>query len=186
MYHHQGRGVIFYENAASSSRKRHAAITAVPMPLDIVGDAPAYFRVRLFTRNNNFYFLAYVLTKIKEAILSTAPEWSQHKKLISTLKPGLGKRAFRSTFVKEMPYFHVWFEIDGGIGHIVEDENKWPRGDLFAREVIGGMLDADELSVVKRQGRWAREDTKRVEPFKEDWSIWDWTRVLLDGAPGEA
>lgn len=161
MYHHQGRGVIFYENAASSSRKRHAAITAVPMPLDIASDAPAFFR---------------------EAILSSASEWSQHKKLMSTLKPELGKRAFRSSFVKEMPYFHVWFEIDGGMGHIVEDENKWPKGDLFAREVIGGMLDADELSVVKRQGRWTRDDTKRVEQFRKDWNTLDWTRVLLDGA----
>jgi len=105
---------------------------------------------------------------------------------MSTLKPELGKRAFRSTLVKEMPYFHVWFEIDGGMGHIVEDENKWPKGDLFAREVIGGMLDADELSVVKRQGRWTREDTKRVEPFRKDWNTWDWTRVLLDGAAGGA
>ncbi|KAF8422027.1 cell cycle control protein cwf19 [Tirmania nivea] len=165
MYHHQGRGVIFYENAASPSRKRHAAITAVPMPLEVASDAPAYFR---------------------EAILSSASEWSQHRKLLNTLKPELGKRAFRSTLVKEMPYFHVWFEIDGGMGHIVEDENKWPKGDLFAREVIGGMLDADELSVVKRQGRWTREDTKRVEPFRKAWNTWDWTRVLLDGTTGGA
>ncbi|KAF8474789.1 CwfJ C-terminus 1-domain-containing protein-like protein [Kalaharituber pfeilii] len=160
LYHSQGRGVIFYENAASSSRKRHAAITAVPMPKDLVENAPAYFR---------------------EAIMSTASEWSQHKKILTTRNPQLGKRAFRLTLVKEMPYFHVWFDIDGGIGHIVEDENKWPRGDLFAREVIGGMLDADEIEVIKRQGRWTRGgDSKRVERFRKEWHTWDWTRVLLD------
>lgn len=48
-----------------------------------------------------------------------------------------------------MPYFHVWFELDGGMGHIVEDSDRWPRGDLFAREVFGGMLDVD-IEVVKR------------------------------------
>ena len=122
-----------------------------------------------------------MFTHLKEAILSSASEWSQHKKLISTLNSQLGRRAFRSTFVKEMPYFHVWFQIDGGLGHIVEDENKWPIGDLFAREVIGGMLDADKFSVVKKQGRWNRGgDTKRLEQFRKDWHTWDWTKVLLD------
>ena len=117
----------------------------------------------------------------KEAILSSASEWSQHKKLVSTLNPQFGKRAFRSTFVKEMPYFHVWYQIDGGLGHIVEDENKWPKGDLFAREVIGGMLDVDKFSVVNKQGRWTRGgDTKRLEQFRKDWHTWDWTKILLD------
>lgn len=45
MYHHQGRGVIFYENAAVPTRRKHAAISAIPMPLDITAEAPAYFRV---------------------------------------------------------------------------------------------------------------------------------------------
>jgi len=42
------------------------------------------------------------------------------------------------------------------MGHIVEDSNQWPRGDLFAREIFGGMLDVD-IEVVKRQGRWHME-----------------------------
>ncbi|KAJ9647845.1 Pre-mRNA-splicing factor cwf19 [Coniosporium tulheliwenetii] len=160
MYHDQGRDVIFYENAAHPQRKRHAALEVVPLPYSLGETAPAFFR---------------------EAILSADEEWTQHKKLIDTLaraRDGLGKQAFQRTLAKEMPYFHVWFELDGGLGHIVEDSNRWPKGDLFAREIIGGMLDA-EPDVIKRQGRWNKND-ERVGGFKKRWRKFDWTRVLTD------
>lgn len=161
MYHDQGRDVVFYENAAAPQRKMHAAMQVVPLPYSLGETAPAFF---------------------KEAILSSDEEWTQHKKLIDTLsasKSGLGKQAFRRSIAKEMPYFHAWFELDGGLGHVVEDSNRWPRGDLFAREIIGGMLDI-EPDVVKRQGRWTRGD-KRLEGFRRRWRKFDWTRVLTDG-----
>ncbi|KAI2794805.1 hypothetical protein POX_a01406 [Penicillium oxalicum] len=162
MYHDQGRDVIFYENAAQPHRKRHASMEVVPLPYSLGETSPAFF---------------------KEAILSAESEWSQHRKLIDTLaksKQGLGRNAFRRTLVKEMPYFHVWFELDGGLGHIVEDDNRWPRGDLFAREVIGGMLDVAP-DVIKRQGRWNRGGDPRVEGFRKRWRKFDWTRVLVEG-----
>ncbi|KAJ9627996.1 Pre-mRNA-splicing factor cwf19 [Taxawa tesnikishii (nom. ined.)] len=60
MYHERDRGVIFYENAAQMhSRKHHAALVAVPLPMHLASDAPAFF---------------------KEAILSSDEEWSQHKR----------------------------------------------------------------------------------------------------------
>ena len=160
MYHDQGRDVVFYENAAAPHRKMHAAMQAVPLPYSLGETAPAFF---------------------KEAILSSDEEWTQHKKLIDTAaraRDGLGKLAFRRSIAKEMPYFHAWFEIDGGLGHIVEDSNRWPKGDLFAREIIGGMLDI-EPDVIKRQGRWTRGD-KRQEGFRKRWKKFDWTRVLTD------
>ncbi|EEH45628.2 uncharacterized protein PADG_01778 [Paracoccidioides brasiliensis Pb18] len=162
MYHDQGRDVIFYENAAQPQRHRHAAMEAVPLPYSLGEMSPAFF---------------------KEAILAADEEWTQHKKLIDTLaqaRSGLGKLAFRRTIAKEMPYFHVWFELDGGLGHIVEDANRWPRGDLFAREVIGGMLDL-EPDVIKRQGRWRKGGDGRVDGFKKRWRKFDWTRVLTKG-----
>ncbi|KMK54895.1 cell cycle control protein (Cwf19) [Aspergillus fumigatus Z5] len=162
MYHDQGRDVIFYENAAQPHRKRHAAMEAVPLPYSLGETSPAFFR---------------------EAILAADSEWTQHRKLIDTLakaKQGLGRNAFRRTLAKEMPYFHVWFELDGGLGHVVEDEHRWPRGDLFAREVIGGMLDLGP-EVIKRQGRWNRGGDRRVEGFKKRWRKFDWTRVLVEG-----
>ncbi|KAL2869877.1 putative cell cycle control protein (Cwf19) [Aspergillus lucknowensis] len=162
MYHDQGRDVIFYENAAQPHRKRHASMEAVPLPYSLGETSPAFF---------------------KEAILSADEEWTQHRKLIDTLakaKQGLGRNAFRRTLAKEMPYFHVWFQLDGGLGHVVEDTNRWPKGDLFAREVIGGMLDAGP-EVIKRQGRWTRGGDRRVGGFQSRWRKFDWTRVLVEG-----
>ncbi|KAH9904024.1 cell cycle control protein cwf19 [Xylariomycetidae sp. FL2044] len=162
MYHDQGREVVFYENAAAPQRHMHAAMQAVPIPYDLGDTAPAFF---------------------KEAMLSADEEWSQHKKVIDTGKrarEGLGKLAFRRSIAKEAPYFHAWFTLDGGLGHVVEDANRWPRGDLFAREILGGMMDV-EPDVIKKQGRWHRSSDGRVEGFKKRWRKFDWTRVLADG-----
>ena len=160
MYHDQGRSVIFYENAATPQRHRHAGMEIVPLPYSLGGIASQFF---------------------KEAILASDEEWTQHKKIIDTLsraKNGLGKLAFRRTLAKEMPYFHVWFEMDGGLGHVVEDANRWPKGDLFAREILGGMLDKGP-EVIKKQGTW-RTDDARVEGFRKRWRKFDWTRVLTE------
>lgn len=162
LYHDQGHDVIFYENAANPQRRRHASMEVVPLPRSAGETAPAFFR---------------------EAFLASESEWSQHKKILDTLKrsrDGLGKLAFRRSLVKEMPYFHVWFELDGGIGHVVEDPGKWPKGDLFAREVVGGMVDADP-AVVRKQGRWIKGEDRRIEGFKKKWRKFDWTRVLVEG-----
>ena len=161
MYHDQGRSVLFYENAAAPQRHRHAGMEVVPLPYSLGEIASQFF---------------------KEAILTADEEWSQHKKIIDTLaraKNGLGKVAFRRTLVKEIPYFHVWFEIDGGLGHVVEDSARWPKGDLFAREIIGGMLDKGP-DVIKKQGRWRRDDA-RMDGFRNRWRKFDWTRILTDG-----
>jgi hypothetical protein len=159
-YHEQGREVLFYENAAAPHRRQHAALVAVPVPYDLGATAPAFFR---------------------EAMLAADEEWAQHRKIIDTGKrarEGLGKMAFRRTLAREMPYFHVWFDLDGGLGHVVEDAERWPKGDLFAREIIGGMLDC-EPDAIKRQGRWSRNDD-RVDGFKKRWRKFDWTRVLTE------
>jgi hypothetical protein len=161
-YHAHDKGVIFYENAAfMSSRKGHAALNAIPLPHHLAENAPAYF---------------------KEAVLASDEQWSQHKPIIDTLalvqRAGYGKAAFRKAMVKEMPYFHVFYSLDGGMGHVIEDERRWPKGDLFAREIIGGMLDKGP-DVIKRQGRWERHD-RRVEGFRKKWSKFDWTTVLME------
>nr|RBR02306.1 hypothetical protein FVER53263_10141 [Fusarium verticillioides] len=161
MYHEQGREVVFYENAAQPHRRMHAAMVAVPIPYEEGATAPAYF---------------------KEAFLSSDEEWSQHRKIIDTgakARDGMGRSAFRRSIAKEMPYFHVWFTLDGGLGHIIEDAGRWPKGDLFAREVLGGIVDA-EPHVMKKQGRWMRGDP-RVEGFKKGWRKFDWTRMLAEG-----
>lgn len=160
MYHDQGREVIFYENAAAPHKHMHAAMMAIPIPYDQGAMAPAFF---------------------KEAFLSSDEEWSQHRKIIDTgakAKEGMGRSAFRRCIAKEMPYFHVWFTLDGGLGHVVENSDRWPKGDLFAREIIGGIVDAD-AHIIKKQGRWAKIDS-RVDGFKKGWRKFDWTRVLTE------
>ncbi|KAK2061959.1 hypothetical protein LY76DRAFT_565942 [Colletotrichum caudatum] len=161
MYHEKGQEVIFYENAAAPQRHLHAAMMAVPIPYEEGATAPAYF---------------------KEAFLTTDDEWSQHQKIIDTgakARDGMGRMAFRRSIAKEMPYFHVWFTLDGGLGHIVENSDRWPNGDLFAREIIGGILDVGP-DVIKKQGRWNKGD-RRVDGFNKKWRKFDWTRVLADG-----
>ncbi|ODQ65370.1 hypothetical protein NADFUDRAFT_47055 [Nadsonia fulvescens var. elongata DSM 6958] len=157
MYHSLGKGVIFYENAVSPHKNGHAVIEAVPIPLDLSNSAPAFF---------------------KDAILTSDEEWSQHLKIIDTGKrarEGAGRYAFKTSIAQEAPYFHVWFTLDGGYGHIVEDSNKWPRGDLFAREVIGGMMRL-EPHIIKKQGRWrCNIDDPQVMEFEQKWENFDWT-----------
>ncbi|TGZ82872.1 hypothetical protein EX30DRAFT_339137 [Ascodesmis nigricans] len=148
------QSVIFYESSLALHSHPHAYITAVPLPGDVQGLAPAYF---------------------KEAILASAPEWSTHQKILST--ENKGKMGFRRTMSKDMPYFHVWFTIDGGMGHVVEDERLWPRGDGFAREVLAGMIGA-EKEVVRKRGRWGR-NKEREEKWKRGWDQWDWSKVLV-------
>lgn len=160
MYHARGQDVVFYENAANPHQHRHAAMAAAPIPYEDGAMAPQYF---------------------KEAFLSSDSEWSQHRPIIDTQKAaneGMGRRAFRNSIAKEMPYFHAWFSIDGGLGHIVEDGGRWPKGDIFAREVIGGIVDA-EPHIIKKQGKWTRGgEGKRVDSFRKDWRKYDWTRML--------
>ncbi|KAG4306307.1 hypothetical protein PORY_000295 [Pneumocystis oryctolagi] len=155
----QDHDVIFYENAVAPHRHMHTAIEAVPVPRDIAIQAPAFFR---------------------EAILSSDEEWSQHQKIINTLskaKKGLGKMAFRRSISKEAPYFHVWFEIDGGIGHIVENLDKWGKGDILARQVFATMLGLDPI-VWKRRGRWTNTVDPRVKSFQKVWAKHDWTQSI--------
>jgi hypothetical protein len=162
MYHSRRQKPVFYENAARPGKHLHAALMVVGLPSSLQEQSSAFFR---------------------EAILASAPEWSQHRKLINTQKKaeeGMGRSAFRRSLAKEMPYFHAWFTLDGGLGHVVEDENIWPKGDLFAREILGGMLRVGP-EVWRKQGHWVRGDG-RIDSFRKVWGPFDWTSSLVEGA----
>ncbi|CAJ0834907.1 1804_t:CDS:10 [Entrophospora sp. SA101] len=88
-------------------------IECIPLPWDMSEDAPAYF---------------------KQSIIASGSEWSQNKKIIDT-----SKRGFRHSMVKELPYFHVWFGLDGGYGHIIEKSENFPK--WFGKEIIAGICD---------------------------------------------
>ncbi|KAI8827784.1 CwfJ C-terminus 2-domain-containing protein-like protein [Chytriomyces cf. hyalinus JEL632] len=143
-------GCIFTEQVVNFNWHKHTVIECVPVPLGKFEDAPAYF---------------------KEAMMASEEEWSQHKKMIDTSKNG-----FRRSMVKNLPYFHVWFEPNKGCGHVIEDSHEWP--DWFGREVLASMM---ELSPDRwRKPRRAQLDDverRRVE-FRRSFDKFDWTKAL--------
>ncbi|MCJ1311484.1 hypothetical protein MMC25_005156 [Agyrium rufum] len=175
-YHALRLAPLFYEAALSTpSAPHHAVMQCTPVPTQTLSLAPAFFR---------------------EAILSSTPEWSQHRKIIDTLalakgsgqdsRAAMGKWAFQRAMVKEMQYFHVWFEIDGGMGHVVEEGGDDVGKENWIRGVVSGMIgggDAMEGYGRGKKGKWGSKESEmeRAERFRKKWKEWDWTRVLLDG-----
>lgn len=152
-YSKLNKSVIFYET--SIYKNNHAAIVAVPIPLSLSPTIPGFF---------------------KQSILEHSSELEQHHNaIIDTMSNAerMGRDAFRHSIAKEAPYFHVWFNLNGGLGHIVEDIGSWPKGDLFAREVLGGVLNVDPY-IIRKQGRWAKND-ERINEMSQIWRQFDWT-----------
>lgn len=150
MFHEKGQGVIFMETVINLRSQRHTVIEAIPMPYNDYQDAPAYF---------------------KEAIMGCDEEWSQHKKLIDT-----SQRGFRYSLVKNLPYFHVWYGLDKGYGHVIENSSKFPH--WFGKEVIAGVLDLGPELWRKPKYHHPAENHQRVQEFLKSWEKWDWTAAL--------
>ncbi|KAL7749501.1 Pre-mRNA-splicing factor cwf19 [Sorochytrium milnesiophthora] len=154
MYDAQGKDVLFMETVPSMKWQRHTAIEVLPVSQEIKADAPAYFR---------------------EALMSADEEWTQHAKIIDTQK-----RGFRNSMVPELPYFHVWFTLDGGYGHIIEEREKF--SDWFGKETLGQIMDASPA--LYRKQRWLDRHTnhQRLRQFLSDFEPYDWTKMLEGGA----
>ncbi|CAG8487204.1 7451_t:CDS:2 [Paraglomus occultum] len=152
MFHSEDRGVLFFETVISFKYQKHAIIECIPLPWNLSQDAPAFFR---------------------EAILSTAGEWTQNKKIIDTAK------GFRNKMVKDLPYFHVWFNVDGGMGHVIENAKKFP--EWFGKEIVAGMCDLPPDRWRKPKKLNPRDKHKRVQEFVKKWKKWDWTQMLEGG-----
>ncbi|KAI9595111.1 CwfJ C-terminus 1-domain-containing protein-like protein [Syncephalis fuscata] len=149
MFHAEGRGCIFMETVMNLDWHRHTVIECLPMPEAQVQDAPAYF---------------------KEAILASDEEWTQHRKLYDTRKNG-----FRHTMTPRLPYFHVWFTLDGGMVMLLRIKNDFHP----ILEIIGGILD-----LLPQTWRKPRRITStniinmNVANFKKNWATYDWTAQL--------
>lgn len=103
--------------------------------------------------------------------MATDEEWSTHKKIIDTSQNGI-----RRSMVKNLPYFHVWFNLDKGYGHIIEDDQSWPS--WFGKEVLAGVMDLP--SHLWRKPKWIQQDDARVrlKNFSEKFKPFDWTAML--------
>ncbi|KAJ3024905.1 UNVERIFIED_CONTAM: hypothetical protein HDU68_007665 [Siphonaria sp. JEL0065] len=146
----RGQGCIFMEQVVNFKWHKHTVIDCVPVPLGKFEDAPAYFR---------------------EAIEASEEEWSQHKKVIDTAKNG-----FRRSMVKNLPYFHVWFEPNKGYGHVIEDSQEWP--DWFGREVLGSMMELSPDKWRRPKRASYEESDRRRAVFKAAFDKFDWTKAL--------
>ncbi|KAI8622763.1 CwfJ C-terminus 2-domain-containing protein-like protein [Chytriomyces sp. MP71] len=146
----RGHGCIFMEQVVNFRWHKHTVIDCVPVPLGKFEDAPAFF---------------------KEALMACEEEWSQHRKVIDTAKSG-----FRRSMVKNLPYFHVWFEPNKGYGHVIEDSAEWP--EWFGREVLGSMMELspDKWRKLKRAQNGDLEVRKMA--FKRAFDKFDWTKAL--------
>jgi diadenosine tetraphosphate (Ap4A) HIT family hydrolase len=149
-FHSKGKGVIFTETAMHFRSKHHCVIECIPVPFGVYEQAPAYF---------------------KQSILAADEEWSQNKKLINT-----GIKGFRRSLVKQIPYFHVWFGLDEGYGHVVENEDLFPR--LFGRQVLGSMLSVPSERYRKPEVLEEDQMSKLKSQFRAFFEAFDWTKEL--------
>lgn len=144
---------IFYENNARPRKKGHCAIECIPIPKRIYDLVPRYFQ---------------------ESISSSDEEWATHRPIIDTTN-----NHFTKKMTSELPYFHVWFDLNGGMGHVIENAEKWPKDDLFGREVVASILNLP-LEKWRRKGRWDGDGNSVEErEFKKVWDRWDWTKALI-------
>lgn len=146
------QSVIFAETVITHHRSRHTVIECIPLPTEKWELAPQYF---------------------KESLQASADEWSTHRKVIETDN---SRGGFRRSLVKELPYFHVWFNPNGGLGHVIEKEGfrEW-----YAREIVGGMMDLGPERWRKLRYLGPDEAQKKVKWFNDNnWGKFDWATHL--------
>lgn len=149
MFAVQNYGVIFLETSTHHRRHPHAYIECIPLPADYYETAPQYF---------------------KESLLQSEGDWGQHRAIINTQT-----RGFRRSMVSNLAYFHVWFGIDGGMGHVIEGENEWKSN--FGKEILGGMMDL-EVGRWRKPGKVSKtREIERKREFEEQWRKFDWTKM---------
>ncbi|KAJ1966810.1 Pre-mRNA-splicing factor cwf19 [Dispira parvispora] len=181
----QQRTVVFLETVTNVTPRngRHVVIECIPIPKEFTDEIAVYF---------------------KEAILTADDEWTQHRKVIDTslkqtklsdLKqqtPSFAKGStsqsesfvttggFRKTLTPKVPYFHVWLTLDGGLGHVIENNELFPH--YFGKQVIAGMLDLPPNLYRRppRLGSSVAFRRQRVNEFRKltHWGKYDWTSMI--------
>ncbi|KAJ3186947.1 hypothetical protein HDU85_006984 [Gaertneriomyces sp. JEL0708] len=153
MFMEENKGVIFLEQVINFKWRRHTVIECIPVPMEHWEDAPALY---------------------KEAILASDDEWTQHQKVIDTSKNGI-----RRSMVKNLPYFHVWFDPNRGMGHVIENQEQWP--EWFGREVLASVLDLPPHLWRKPKRAVVSANDDRMKTFLAKWKPHDWTAMLTGG-----
>ena len=150
MFSDHNKDVVFSECFSNPGRKAHMYIDCIPLEKQEGSLAPMYF---------------------KKAILESDSEWAQNKRLIDTRQKGL-----RSSVPLGLPYFFVDFNNKGGFAHVIEESSLFPH--YFAKEVIGGLIDAHPGLWLKPSLENYEAQNRKASHVKEMWSSYDWTKQL--------
>ena len=97
-------------------------------------------------------------------------EWTQHKPILNT------NRGFRKSMVKNLPYFHIWFDPNRGYGHVIEDTQEWPS--WFGKEIIASTMDLPPDLWRRPKAIHSKDVSARSTRFIQQWEEFDWTSVL--------
>lgn len=146
MFDHSNLDVLFTECYTNPAKLSHMYIDCIPVSKDEGSLAPMYF---------------------KKAILESDTEWAQNKRLIDTRQRGL-----KSSVPLGLPYFFVDFNNEGGFAHVIEDSSLFPH--YFAKEVIGGMIDAEPRLWLKPPYENLEQQKRKCQRVKEMWAPYDW------------
>ena len=152
MFSDREMDVLFMETYSQHRKHQHMYIECIPLPKEVGQLAPMYY---------------------KKAIQECDTEWSDNKKLIDTSSKGL-----RGSLPVGLSYFSVEFGLDGGYGHIIEDQSKFPH--YFGKEVCGGMLDVEPRLWLKPHKETFEIQKEKVMSFSEWWEPYDWTQKLAE------
>lgn len=150
MFSDNNMDIIFTECYTSTARRSHMYIDCIPIPKDEGSMAPMYF---------------------KKAILESDAEWTDNKKLIDTHQKGLKK-----SIPVGLPYFFVDFNNEGGFAHIIEDSSLFPH--YFAKEVVGGLIDAEPRLWLKPHYESFEEQKVKALKLVDMWRPYDWTEKI--------
>ncbi|KAL1226981.1 CWF19-like protein [Trichinella pseudospiralis] len=146
MFRTQSLCCIFFETAKNVKHMPHCFLECVPVSEKIFECAPMYF---------------------KQAIMECEESCRDNAVLID----------MKGKDVKRIPagfsYFVVYFGLEGGMAHIIENESLVPS--WFGQEVIGGMLGLEYNQWRKPVNELLEEQVKRVAAFKKQLKEFDST-----------
>ena len=148
MFDDHEQDVIFSECYTDPKRRSHMYIDCIPVPKDEGSMAPMYF---------------------KKAILESDSEWAQNKKLIDTRQKNVN-----NCVPLGLPYFYVDFNNEGGFAHVIEDASLFPQ--YFAKEVIGGIIDAEPRLWLKPPYENTEQQKRKSAKLQQMWSRYDWMK----------
>ncbi|KRZ89045.1 CWF19-like protein 2 -like protein [Trichinella sp. T8] len=139
MFRTQSLCCIFFETAKNVKHMPHCFLECIPVSKKIFECAPMYF---------------------KQAIME-CEDSSRDNAVLIDMKERDVKRVIPAGF----SYFVVYFGLEGGMAHIIENESLVPS--WFGQEVIGGMLGLEYNQWRKPANEVLEQQVKRVTTFKK-------------------